>query len=98
MSPVRRWWRTLKCLGVMLSVVGVLGGFVSFFVTTRYLQTAPLFADPTAGIVYAVKARGEVIYLSWGDYLIQVGLLPASFVVAMLGASLLIWSKKKLGH
>lgn len=85
-----------KYLGLVLSTVGLSGAFISFFVTTRYLRFAPLIPDPDAGITHAVKIRGEVIYLSWTHYLIQMGLLPASFVVTMLGGYFFIVSSKKL--
>lgn len=89
-------WRqkTARYVGAGLAAIGVIGAFVSFFITTKYLQSAPLVPKPEAGIVYAVKARGEVIYLSWSEYVIQMGLLPASFVITMIGAAILVWSRK----
>jgi hypothetical protein len=55
----------------------------------HYVQTKPAQSDPGSGRTYPVNFHGKIVFVSWGEYLLNGLLLPCAALVGVVGGG--VW-------
>lgn len=84
-----------KLTGWVLGSIGLVGGFASYVITTRHLQSAPLAANHVTGQIHPYFVRGVTIYLDGTALAIETYLFPSMAILCLLGGALLGWVNRR---
>ena len=78
MTRSRAFWRILEIASFAIAAASFV---VAVGLGQQFIYTAPLSPQPAAGKIYEFEAKGKVVYITKGEWL----MINSSFIIAWAG-------------